>query len=513
MRNHQSQLCSGTLLSQVHHGRQLTLGQFFGKGVIAHNKQQHCTSFQHLDSGASVVVQRQEPSLQPVDEQELAFCTSTDDPLSAQVLTPPPPKVLKPDENLTEKPGQQRKPVQCKGKRRVTQHWLQDKLSSYSWLRFDSERNLLFCDPCRRHWSDQSKKTSHLVTGCDSFKNESLEKHHHSSMHEQCLRADMVSQSAACLPVMVRNMSDTLLSQLKMLFNIAYYVVQHSRPMSDFPDLIALHAKNGIKVTDQYTSDKQCREFIKHVAIVERQQQMKRLCQEPPTLTVMLDASTDVSQVEHVLFYVRYCPDKESQPVTEFLAVESLPGGDALSYLNVFKAVMEKSHLDNWRERLIGLATDGCSAMRGRKQGLTTRLQNEVSTFTTVHCVAHRLQLAILDAAKDLPYLGEKFEPTLKKLFNFYHYSPRRQRDLKEISTILDHEISKLGEIHAVRWVASKLRALQALKKSFGPVVAHLECLAERPDIVAKCLLKKLQQQEVWFLLSRPRDLFECYTS
>ena len=323
----------------------------------------------------------------------------------------------------------------------------------------------------------------------------------------------MVSQSAACLPVMVRNMSDTLLSQLKMLFNIAYYVVQHSRPMSDFPDLIALHAKNGIKVTDQYTSDKQCREFIKHVAIVERQQQMKRLCQEPPTLTVMLDASTDVSQVEHVLFYVRYCPDKESQPVTEFLAVESLPGGDALSYLNVFKAVMEKSHLDNWRERLISLATDGCSAMRGRKQGLTTKLQNEVSTFTTVHCVAHRLQLAILDAAKDLPYLGEKFEPTLKKLFNFYHYSPRRQRDLKEISTILDHEISKLGEIHAVRWVASKLRALQALKKSFGPVVAHLECLAERPDIVAKCLLKKLQQQEVWFLLSRPRDLFECYTS
>ena len=90
-----------TLLSQVHYGRQLTLGQFFGKGVIAHNKQEHCTSFQHLDSGASVVVQRQEPSLQPVDEQELAFCTSTDDPLSAQVLAPPPPKVLKPDENLT----------------------------------------------------------------------------------------------------------------------------------------------------------------------------------------------------------------------------------------------------------------------------------------------------------------------------------------------------------------------------------------------------------------------------
>ena len=52
---------------------------------------------------------------------------------------------------------------------------------------------------------------------------------------------------------------------------------------------------------------------------------------------------------------------------------------DTLSYVNVFKQVMEKMNVDDWQSRLIGLATDGCSAMRGRKDGFAVRLQRQVS--------------------------------------------------------------------------------------------------------------------------------------
>ena len=83
---------------------------------------------------------------------------------------------------------------------------------------------------------------------------------------------------------------------------------------------------------------------------------------------------------------------------------------------------MEKLNVDDWQSRLIGLATDGCSAMRGRKDGFAARLQREMSALTTVHCVSHRLQLSVLDATKEVSYLSEKFESMLK-LFNFYHYS------------------------------------------------------------------------------------------
>ena len=122
----------------------------------------------------------------------------------------------------------------------------------------------------------------------------------------------MVSKSAASLPAMIRNMSDAMASQLKILFNTAFYPIQNLRTMTDFSDLVALHTKNGIKMTEQYTSDKQCREFIRHIAIAERKRTMQRLLQNPSAFTIMLDASTDACQLENVLFYIQYCPSKES---------------------------------------------------------------------------------------------------------------------------------------------------------------------------------------------------------
>ena len=64
---------------------------------------------------------------------------------------------------------------------------------------------------------------------------------------------------------------------------------------------------------------------------------------------------------------------------------------------------------------MIGLATDGGSTMTGRRKGLTVR-QKEVPGLLAIHCVAHVLQLAIKDAAKELEFMG-KFDETLMSLF------------------------------------------------------------------------------------------------
>lgn len=39
--------------------------------------------------------------------------------------------------------------------------------------------------------------------------------------------------------------------------------------------------------------------------------------------------------------------------------------------------------------------------------GLAVRVERQVAKVTTIHCIAHNLQLAILDAAKEVPYLAE----------------------------------------------------------------------------------------------------------
>ena len=91
-----------------------------------------------------------------------------------------------------------------------------------------------------------------------------------------------------------------------------------------------------------------------------------------------------------------------------------------------------------------------------------------------IHCVAHKLELSVLDAAKSMPYF-QIFEETIKSIFNFYHFSTKRRRELVEIADLLSTMLTNYSSVKAVRWVASKSRALLAVKKNFASTVMHTE--------------------------------------
>lgn len=87
-----------------------------------------------------------------------------------------------------------------------------------------------------------------------------------------------------------------------------------------------------------------------------------------------------------------------------------------------------------------------------------------------VHCVAHKLELTVLDAAKSLPYL-QSFEATMKSIYNFYHYSPKCRRELAELADVLSTIVANYSSVKVVRWVASKSHILLAVKKNFAAMV------------------------------------------
>ena len=45
-------------------------------------------------------------------------------------------------------------------------------------------------------------------------------------------------------------------------------------------------------------------------------------------------------------------------------------------------------------EKLIGMATDGASVMKGERNGVTTKMKNKNAILLSTHCIAHRLALA-----------------------------------------------------------------------------------------------------------------------
>ena len=99
--------------------------------------------------------------------------------------------------------------------------------------------------------------------------------------------------------------------------------------------------------------------------------------------------------------YIRYV--FEGVVNSQFLQIVDLPGGKAD---NIFQAVL--TELESKRlpiEKLIGMATDGASVMKGERNGVTTKMKNKKSFLLSTHCIAHHLALASGKAADSIVYL------------------------------------------------------------------------------------------------------------
>ncbi|KAJ8318674.1 hypothetical protein KUTeg_003765 [Tegillarca granosa] len=118
---------------------------------------------------------------------------------------------------------------------------------------------------------------------------------------------------------------------------------------------------------------------------------------------------------------------------------------------------------------------DGASVNLGQKGGVIAKIREVIPNVLGLHCVAHKLELAALDANKHCKYVIEQFEQTVKGIFNFYHYSPKRRREVKEVADVLDVTFSHMSDVKQVRWMSSKYRAIEALQKNYPAIVTHLE--------------------------------------
>ena len=71
--------------------------------------------------------------------------------------------------------------------------------------------------------------------------------------------------------------------------------------------------------------------------------------------------------------------------------------------------------LTDWKKKLVGLGTDGASVNTRSEGGIGVILKKEIPHLIHIHCVAHNLELAVLDACKELPYTT-KFQDTVNAI-------------------------------------------------------------------------------------------------
>lgn len=140
----------------------------------------------------------------------------------------------------------------------------------FPWVEYDPAAEKMYCKICRKH-PELHDATSNLVIGTSSFRKRALQTHDIATEHMRCMKEDHRKANpteAGPMDVVLEKVDDDAINQLTVLFNTAFFVAKKKNPFSSYSDLLGLQEKNGINVGQQYRNDKQCRDFISHIAEV-----------------------------------------------------------------------------------------------------------------------------------------------------------------------------------------------------------------------------------------------------
>lgn len=159
----------------------------------------------------------------------------------------------------------------------------------------------------------------------------------------------------------------------------------------------------------------------------------------------------------------------------------------------LYKAIMEALgdvglSEEELRKKLVGFGCDGSSVIVGKKRGVSAFLTRLQPSCITVHCFAHRLELAYKDAVKENK-LYDSCIVLLMGLYYFYHNSPKQRQNLKRSFESLRQSSVMPTCVGGTRWVGHMMLAVENVLKGYQAIHAQLEdCITQKVNkIIGLC--------------------------
>ena len=146
--------------------------------------------------------------------------------------------------------------------------------------------------------------------------------------------------------------------------------------------------------------------------------------------SVLCDGSTDKSVIEQEAIFILFLSD--GFPALRYLSIESVDNATATGVLSSLTTAFEIFGVLSFEKSLLGLNCDGASVNLGQFGGLGALIKEKAPWLELVHCFNHRIELALKDASENSAFA--KIETMLMKLYYLYQKSPKRYRELKELS-------------------------------------------------------------------------------
>nr|XP_023929395.1 uncharacterized protein LOC112040733 [Quercus suber] len=171
---------------------------------------------------------------------------------------------------------------------------------------------------------------------------------------------------------------------------------------------------------------------------------------------ILVDEARDESKREQMAIILRFV-DKEGFIKERFFHVVHVRDTTALTLKNEICAVL--SHYNLHIENIRGQGYDGASNMRGEWNGLQTLFLKECPYAYYVHYMAHRLQLALVTASREVKDVHQFFDH-LVNIINIVVGSSKRNDELQHAQAEQVENIIASNEIETGRG-ANQIGTLQ----------------------------------------------------
>ncbi|XP_044425427.1 zinc finger MYM-type protein 1 [Triticum aestivum] len=240
--------------------------------------------------------------------------------------------------------------------------------------------------------------------------------------------------------------------------------------------------------------------------------------------SILVDETCDASKREQMALVLRFA-DKGGILQERFFDLIHVANTRSLTLKNELSFVLSNNGFDI--QNLRGQGYDGASNMRGELNGLQALFLHKCPYAYYVHCYAHRLQLALVDASKEVVPISQFFQKLIF-IINTVDSSSKRHDELHLAQLVeLENGISNASietgqganQIRSLkrpgdtRW-GSHFGSVYSLMKMFGPVCSVIQDIAADGSIGsiradADTSFGYLSSFEFIFILCLMKEIFE----
>ncbi|CAM1308543.1 Uncharacterised protein at_DN2367, partial [Pycnogonum litorale] len=295
---------------------------------------------------------------------------------------------------------------------------------------------------------------------------------------------------------------DTMMHKLgreayEKLIRSANMLAVDGQPLSTFKTLVKCQKSNGVQLISGMDNGHAAREFIHEIANAIREKLALIMC-SANAFSVLSDGSqARKTGKEKELVLIRLV--RGGIPVYYCVSLADVSSyGDATA--NNLKVCIDDVFVkklglpaDKYTNSLVSMTADGASVNFGQYNGLLTQMTQTRPWLLKIHCISHRLELAIKDSILKEKQFSE-VKDFMQTIYYLFKQSGKIKHHFEEYgSKVLNATVYIFPKVTGTRFVAHVRRGLRHLLHNWGVLYAVCEDCISSTDPNMRGIKPKLQ--------------------